>query len=247
MKFQVRRMVVFFVVSAFLVLSHLADAQDPNGYLYIAHAAPGRNVSSVANPAYPVDVSIGGNCVAQGATYGEIRGPFTLTAGSYAVVVSVANSAKPCSNSSAFSTSVTLTAGIASLGVISFNSANQLAGTITRIPWSATATTNSRLVVVNVTADALTALLYHGDNFNVPGQLAASANFAANSITTVRAPVGEFTLALSPQVSPPGPPLTLAGPLRLDLGAQNIYLMVFAGSAANSVQVVGPAVIQGVF
>jgi hypothetical protein len=240
-------MVVFFVVAAFLVVSHSAYAADPNGYLYIAHAAAGRNVSTVANPALPWDFSIGGDCVAQGVSYGQIRGPFTLTAGSYPVVVSVANSAKPCSNSSVFSVSVTLTAGIASLGVISFDSANQLSGTITTIPWSAIATTNSRLVVANVTPDNLTAFLYHGDNFNVAGQLAATANFAANSITTVRAPVGEFTISLSPEVSPPGPPLTLAGPLRLDLGGRNIYLLVFAGSAANSVQFVGPAVIQGVY
>lgn len=243
MKFQVQRMVVFVVVSSFVFVSHSAHAADPNGYLYIAHAAAGRNISSVTNPAYPVDISIGGDCVAQGLSFGEIRGPFTMPGGSYAVVVSVANSGMPCSNSAVYSATISLSAGTASLGIVTVDTTtHQVGATVKPIDLSAVSTTLARVVVANVTQSPLTGALFHGDSTSPPA--AATAEFAPNSVSALRVPVGEWTFTVNPQ----GSTGIATGPLELDFVARNVYLLVLAGSISNSsVQLVGPAVIGNVF
>ena len=87
MRVQLERLFRLLLVLACAALPYTAHAVDPNANLYIGHAASGRNISSTTNPEYPVDISIGGHCIAQGSTFGEIRGPFTLPAGSYLIKV----------------------------------------------------------------------------------------------------------------------------------------------------------------
>lgn len=241
MKFPVQRLFVFVSVAACVVVSSSAQSADTNAYLYIAHAAPGRNISSVTNPAYPVDISIGGHCVAQGLSFGEIRGPFTMPGGNYAVMVSVANSGNPCSNSPVFSAGVKLNVGTASFGVLSVNSDHQVTGTITPISLSPVSATGSDVVVANMTPDNLTATLTAGVSTTT---FVGSANFAANSFSTVGATSCECTLTVTPEESTE----VVSGQIELNLVRRSVYLVALAGSIADdSVQVVGPAVIKDVF
>jgi len=72
------------------MLTGPAQAQAQT-YLYIAHAASGRNVSATANPAMPVDVSVNSNCIEKGLSFGDINGPFTGPAGTFTFKVTMAN------------------------------------------------------------------------------------------------------------------------------------------------------------
>jgi len=111
------------------MLTGPAQAQAQT-YLYIAHAASGRNVSATANPAMPVDVSVNSNCIEKGLSFGDINGPFTGPAGSFTFKVTMANTISPCSGSTVFSAPVTLAAGGTYLGIITLNAANAPIGQI---------------------------------------------------------------------------------------------------------------------
>ena len=49
---------ILLIVLGSAIISGSAMAQDQNAYLYIAHAASGRVISSTTNPALPVDMSV---------------------------------------------------------------------------------------------------------------------------------------------------------------------------------------------
>ncbi len=66
----------------------LGAGAQTDAYLYLVHAAPGRNVSATTNPALPVDVQVNNKCVLKGVAFGDVAGPFTLPAGSYSLKVS---------------------------------------------------------------------------------------------------------------------------------------------------------------
>ena len=240
MKIQSQRLFLLFLVSACAAVPYSAHAADPIAFLYIAHAAAGRNLSSTANPEYPVDISIGGHCVASGLSYGEIRGPLTFPAGSYSTSVRVANSVNPCAGSSFYSATVSLAAGSVSMGIVSVNSTHQPTAQIFTVNLSAVPTYGSRIVVANTTAGSLTGTFTQGDTTASP----IIGNFPAGIVTTVAVPSNEYTAWVYPQGSS-----TLAtGPIEFDVVSRNVYLVVLAGSAENnSVQIVGPQVIRNVF
>lgn len=169
MKVQLERMFRLLLVLACAAIPCSAHAQDPNAYLYVGHGASGRNMSSSTNPEYPVDLSIGGTCVAQGWRFGEIRGPFSLPAGAYVVKVSVANAANPCSEAPVFSAAIGLGAGTTSFGLIGLNSALQISGRIFPVNLSPVAAGQGRVIVVNETADNLSGSIVAGDGTPAAG------------------------------------------------------------------------------
>ena len=237
MKVRLVRLILF-LVSACAVIPYAAHAADPNGYLYIAHAVPGRNISSTTNPEYPVDISIGGHCVVQGLTFGEIRGPYTFPAGTYSASISIADSANPCGAAS-FTGSVTLTAGTSTLGFVGLNSSNQITGSTVTINLHTPAGRGGALVV-NTTPDNLTATLTEGDTTH---SNPLNAPISAGAAVPLSLIPGEYRLTIYPQ----GSSTVATGPKEFDVDSRNFYLIVFAGKTANeSVQIVGPKEIKDV-
>lgn len=245
---QLRRMFRLFLFPACAAVAFTAHAADTNAYLYIAHAAAGRSISTTTNPEFPVDIALGGHCIAQGVSFGEIRGPFTLPAGPYSVRVSVADAVNPCGATPNFSSSVSLGAGTTSMGYIGVNNAHQLFGAIFAINLNATGTSglgSSRAVVVNTTPDNLTATLTQGDSkVGDPNSMPLSASFPAGIVTTTSVIPGEYTLTVFPQ----GSTTAVTTPSEFDIGGRSVIVLLFSGSTAdNTVQVIGPKAIRAVF
>ena len=240
MKFRLKTSIPILVALTCAGLSHPANAVDSNAYVYIAHAAAGRNISSTTNPEYPVDIAMGGHCVAQGLSFGEIRGPFTQPAGNYTVRMSVANAVNPCGGAAVFSATVALAAGSTSMGMIEVNSAHQVMGQLLAVDLSAVPVGRGRLIVANVSPNNLTGVLTVGDSNSSP----ISQNFAAGTVTEVLPGGGEYSATVYPE----GSSTAASGPIELNLVSRNVYLVVLAGSTSNgSVQIIGPQVIRGVF
>jgi hypothetical protein len=233
MKVHVERLIPVFVLACAAV-TYAAPAADTNAYFYMAHAAPGRSISSTTNPELPVDVSIGGHCIAQGLSYGEIRGPVTLPAGSYAIKASYADAINPCGGTAGFSGTISLGAGTTSMGILT----GQSSGEIVSVNLSAVPVGVARLIVANTTPDNLTGKLTFSNSVTY------SASFAAGTVASLDSPAGVVTATVYPE----GSSTAATGPIQLDLVSRNVYLAVLTGSTANgSVQVVGPQVIRNVF
>jgi hypothetical protein len=243
MRIRLEGLLFLFVVSACATVPYSAHAQDTNAYLYIAHAASGRSISSTTNPGFPVDVSIGGHCVVQGETFSEIRGPFTLPAGSYAVNVTVADSINPCAGASAFSAGIALNAGSTSLGVIGVNSAQQVTGQIVPVNMGPVASGRVRAIVVNTTASSLTGVITQGDGTSSP----LSADVPAATVSEITVVTGLWNLNFYPLgMFPPAP--AVFGPTEFEVDSRSVYLMVLAGSTAdNTLELIGPRAIRGVY
>jgi hypothetical protein len=243
MKFGLDRGITRLVVAGAMLagLTHSALAQDSNTYLYIAHAAPGRNVSSTTNPEFPVDISANGTCIAEGLSFGEIRGPFAIPADTIAFQISQANVVAPCSGPAIFTASAPLAAAVTYVGVVSLDASNDVIGQLYPADLSPTAVGQTKALVINATLQSLSATVTpepktdgSGGQFNVaPGSLGVAVPRTGVNYTSIYLG-GTNTLE--------------AGPISIETLARNVYIYVFAGSATNgSVQLVGPKAIRGVF
>jgi len=222
------------------MLSLPTQAQDTNPYLYIAHAASGRNISSTTNPEFPVDISVDGYCLVKGESFGEIKGPLAGPAGDYGFVVSPANSALPCSNPAVYSVTVPLAAGSTSLGIITLDASSHIIGQLYGLDLSTVPAGSGRVVVANATQQSLSATLTNSGS----GGGSASVSIAANSDEESYAPAGEYTGS----VYLDGSTTPVIGPLNVAIASRDLYLYVLAGSATNeSLQLIGPKVIRDVF
>lgn len=240
MRYQLRRSITLSVALICAALSYPAHAQDPNAHVYLAHAAPGRNISSTTNPDYPVDIAFDSLCVAKGLNFGEIVGPFTGPPGPYTVKVSVSSVVNPCGNATVFSATISLSAGSTSMGIVTLNSSNHVTGQIFPIDLSAVPAGQSRIFVANSTSQNLTGTLTKDDTLSSP----LSAPFAPGTVLPLNIPRGLYTA----NVYATGTSTVEAGPEEIDVGSRNVYLIVLAGSTANSsVQMIGPKVIRDVF
>jgi hypothetical protein len=218
--------------------SHPAKAADTNAYLYIAHAASGRNISSTTNPAYPVDISIAGFCIAKGISFGDIQGPFTLGGGTYPVKVSVANSANPCGLSAVFNGTITMSSGTTELGILTLDASNHLTGLVSQINLSSVPWGKGRTAIYNATLDSLGATLTAPDGTKV-----GEATVAPGKVLVSDNPPGIYTGT----IFLPGPRTVETGPVPITLSSRNLSLVVLGGSTTNaSVQLIGPKVIWGV-
>lgn len=223
------------------LIAAASHAQDTNAYLYLVHAASGRNLSPASNPEFPVDISINGTCVVKGVSFGEIRGPYTAPAGTFSFNVSTANSIAPCSNPSIFAAPSVMSAANTYLGVIKLDASNALTGQIYPVDLSSLAPGGSRALVVNATTQNLSATVTSapttdgsGGQFSVP----------AGTLQEATPPLGVYYTSIYIDQTN-----TLeAGPVQIETLTRNVYIYVLAGSAANeTVQLIGPKVIHGVF
>jgi hypothetical protein len=231
--------VAHFAVLGIALIATSAAAQST--YLYIAHAAPGRSVSAVPapNPEYPVDFSVNGICLAQGISFGEIRGPLSGPAGTYTVQFTAANSATPCKGSPVLSASVTLATGTTYFGVLTVNASKQVIGQIYSANLTPVPAGTGRFEIINATLDTLNTALYNRNN----GGLVGSLTVPASTITDGSASSGLFTANIADASNN-----VLVGPVDVQVEPRNSYLYVLAGSTTNqSVQLIGPIVIREVF
>lgn len=242
MKLQLGRTVAFIVAlsSASAIFAGTAQAQNPNTYLYIAHAASGRNMSSSTNPEFPVDISVDNICIAKGETFGEIRGPFSGVAGSFSFKITTANTGAPCTGTAIFTASVSFTEGNTYLGIITLNGSNGVVGQVYPVDLSAVPAGQGRIMVANATLQNLSAKLA----FSPSGTAAGSLNVPASMVLGALPPAGMFTATVTPE----GTSTVATGPVGVQIESRNVYLYVLGGSTSNnSVQVIGPKVIRDVF
>jgi hypothetical protein len=216
-----------------------AQAQDQNTYIYIAHAASGRGMSSTTNPAMPLDVSVDGNCITKGISFGEIRGPFSGPAGSYTFNFTTANSAAPCSGPVVFSAAgVGLNAATTYFGVVALNASNAVTGLLYTANLNPVPTGQASVQVINTTDQFLTATITN--TTGVP----ASLGLPASSLQISTVLVGVYQDKITDSAGN-----IVAGPGISEFAQQDSYLYILAGASAanNSVQLIGPKVIRGVF
>lgn len=137
-----------------------------------------------------------------------------------------------------FSASVTFAPGTTYIGVLALDSANTVTGQLYTADISPiTVTTYGRIEIVNASQDTLSATL------TSPANGTAAAGVAPGNILEANAPGGLFTSTITDQSNK-----VLIGPVNVQIEQRNSYIYVLTGSeATNSVQLVGPAVIKGVF
>ena len=239
MKFVLSRISALVILSCSAMFLGSARAQDSNTYLYVAHAASGRNISATANPAYPIDISANGVCIVKGEPFGAIAGPFTGPAGDYAFDVSIANTGAPCSNPPVFTVSpVSLGAGTTYFGIVTLDASNNVTGQIYPADFSIIPPGHSRVMIANATGQNLTAAL-KGDT-----DMDNAVNITAGTIEEASLVSGRYTGAIYLE----GTKTLEAGPTSVDAMSRDFYFYVLAGSASNnSVQIIGPKLIKDVF
>ena len=242
MKVQLKWVACLSLVLACVAIPYSAFAADSNAYLYIAHAAIGRNISSTTNPAYPVDISIGGHCIVQGLSLGEIRGPFTEPAASYAIKVSIADSLNPCGNPALFSPEITLAAGTTSMGIVTLNNTDSVSGKIFTVDLAPVAVRQARVILANTTSDNLAVHFVDTDKVSLAAEM--SQNIAAGAVVTLALGADEYRATITAE----GSTMVETGPMEFQVGSRNVYVIVLAGSIANqSIQFIGPQVIRDSF
>ena len=235
MKIKMQCLFALFAVLGGAMITNFAQAQNAN--LYVAHAAPGRNVSSTEHPELPVDLQINNVCVAQGIAFGDIRGPFSEPAGSYTVQFSTADVAKPCKGTSAFTATIGVAAGTTYFGVLTLDASNKLTGQIYTPDLTPVKVGEGRLQVINAGLDPLNTFLTSsaGNSGVVP--------VPPGTIAEGGAPAAIYTGTVTDASN-----AVQVGPVIVQIEPTNSYIYVLGGSTANhTVQIIGPAVIRGVF
>jgi hypothetical protein len=236
MKINMPRVVALLVVlgSAFVVTS----AQAQNAYVYVAHAASGRSVSSAASPSFPVDFSVNGTCIAKGITFGQIAGPWSWPAGPYALQFTAANTVTPCSGAAVYTSSIMVAADSTYIGVLTLDASNNVIGQLYMPDLSSiTVNTYGRIEIINASQDILSATL------SSPSNGTAAAGVTPGNIISANAASGLYTSTITSQSG-----TVVVGPINAQIEQRNWYLYVITGSTANNtVQLIGPKVIKGVF
>jgi hypothetical protein len=218
-----------------------SPAKDDNTYFYLVHAASGRIFSSAANPELPVDISINGKCVVEGISFGDIRGPYAVSPGTFSFQVSMADSTKPCSNSPIFSGSSSMFVANTYVAVVSLDASNALTGQVYSLDLSSISPGAARAFVVNATARNLIATATSVPTTDGSGP---HVSVPAGTLQITAPPLGiSYTSIYIDQTD------TLqAGPIQTEALNRNAYIYVFAGSASNgTVQLIGPKRIYGVY
>jgi len=118
---KLRTRVVLQLAALCFVLSAFGLAAD-NGYLYIVHGIPGRDIADNLNPGFPVDILLNGNCLQRGLSFDSTSGPLSFAAGTYDLQISEANTLTPCSGSPVIDSQVTLAAGASVSAVLAISS-----------------------------------------------------------------------------------------------------------------------------
>jgi hypothetical protein len=198
-----------------------------NGYLYVVHAIPGRDVAANFNPGLPVDVLINGKtCIARSLAFGTIDGPFTLAVGTYDVQISTANTLTPCSNAALIESQVTLTSGasVSAVAALSAGSPTLLTLTADLAPVSSG---NARFVLAQAAdAPALQATL---TQVNVKKPKTFTVIASPGDEQAISVPAGTYDI----QIAAVGGSTVLTSE-QIGLPGQSVTFTYVAGSSANN-------------
>jgi hypothetical protein len=215
-----------------------AFASSGNASVYVIHGIPGRDISPAIDPALPVDVSVNGACALTDFKFGQTVGPLSLSAGSYAIAISLADNdpATGCNSAPVIGPAhfyfhnrenATVIAHLTEGGA---PTATKFTNDVRRLG------ENRARLAVRHTANApkVDIGLYRGDR--EVGHLTGLYN-PYELKTTVRA--GDYSAAIFPAggLSP------VFGPVPLSLAARNLTIVYAVGSLANGTFTVLPQVI----
>jgi Domain of unknown function (DUF4397) len=241
MEFKMKRPLALVAVMGSAVVALCAQASAQNAYLYLVHAAPGRNIVAPAptavlpnpSPSLPVDVSANGSCFAQGVSYGDIAGPLSGPPGTYVLLVTQADSGTPCTGATVFSAVVTFDPGATYVGVLSVDANGELTGTVYTPDFSSIPEGQGRLALVNASLDQVFVTLASTGPYPVP----------PSALTVFTPTFGIFEAGIWDS----GQNL-LVGPTNVEIQQRAFYIYAIAGSVANgSIQLIGPKKVLGVF
>jgi hypothetical protein len=223
---KLRTRVVLQLATLCLALGVSSFAAD-DAYLYIVHGIPGRDIADNLNPGFPVDVLVNGkSCLVHGLTFGTTTGPFTLSAGTYDVRISLANTLAPCTNPPLIDSQETLTAG-ASLSAVAAISGGQPTLLNFTDNLSPIAPGNARFVFAHAAdAPALQATLTQW-NVKNPKTFTVTANPDAQAAIIV--PVGTYVVQIVATDS-----TTVLASEQTGLANQSATFAYAAGEAANN-------------
>lgn len=222
---KLRARVVLQLTALFLALGVSAFAAN-DGYLYIVHAIPGRDISHNSNPGLPIDVLVNGECLIRGLTFGNTSGPFSLAAATYNVQISPANSLAPCTNSALIDSPVSLTAGENVSAVAAFSGGQPALLQFTD-NLSAVTPGDARFVFVNsADAPALQATL---TQLYVKNPKTFTVTVNPDAQTAVSIPYGTYQV----RVAAAGSATVLASE-QIGLADQSATLTYAAGETANN-------------
>jgi hypothetical protein len=211
-----------------------------DGYLYIVHGIPGRDIADNLNPGLPVDILINSkSCLVRGLTFGNSSGPFSLAAGTYDVQISMANTLAPCTNPPLIDSEVTLTPGenVSAVAAISGTQPSLLQFTDALSP---VAPGNARFVLANVAdAPALQATLTQVGVKN-PKTFTGTADPGAQ--TPIPVPAGSYLVQITAVGS-----ATVLTSQQIDLADQSVTYSYASGEEVNNSVGLVNRVIRDVF
>jgi Domain of unknown function (DUF4397) len=241
MKIKMQCAVALLVVLGSALIVNSANAQTAS--VYVAHAASGRSVSSTGSPEMPVDFMVSSNpdlsngtCIAKGVTFGQIAGPWSWPAGPYWIQWTAANTVTPCSGAPVYTSSILVAAGSTYIGVLTLDASNNVVGQLYTPDLSSIPPGSGRIEVANASLDTLNASISGTNGTN-------TAVNAPGNILEATVPGGLYTSTILTQSNQ-----VLVGPVAVQIETRNWYFYVVAGSTAtNSVQLIGPKLIRGVY
>jgi hypothetical protein len=130
-----------------------------------------------------------------------------------------------------------LSAGVAYLGVLTFDSTNTLRLDVVNVDLSAVPAGQGRIVVLNSSAQELSGSVSLGT-------ARTNISVAPGASVSTNAPAGIYTVT----ITAPGSPTVEAGPSLVPVSSRDLYIYVLAGSTTkHTVQLFGPKIVHGVF
>lgn len=231
---------VFTQLAALLLILGVSAFAADSAYLYIVHGVPGRDITDNFNPGLPIDVLLNGkDCLSRGLTFGNTAGPWTLSAGTYDVQISLSNTLAPCTNAVLVDSQVTLTPGesVSAVAAISSTQVSMLQFTDNLGP---VVPGNGRFVLANAAdASALQATL---TQVGVKKPLTFTVSANPGSQNAIGVPAGEYLVQITAVGS-----TTVLTSQDINLADQSVTLSYACGEELNNTVGLVNRVIRDVF
>jgi hypothetical protein len=231
--------VVLQLAALFLALGVSALASS-DGYLYVVHGIPGRDIADNRNPGFPIDILVNGkSCLVHGLTFGNTSGPFTLAPATYDVQISLANTLAPCTNAVVIDSQVTLIAGENLSAVATISSTQPIVLQLTDNLGPVSPGNGRYVLIDSADAPALQATLTQVGVKN-PQTFSVSADPGAE--TPIGVPAGEYLV----QITAVGNTTVLTFE-EINLADQSVTLSYATGEVLNNTVELVNRVIRDVF
>lgn len=222
-------LVLVMFLSSFVFVSPAGATSTKSASVYVIHGIAGQDLG--ADPKLPVDVLVNDSiCLLKGFKFSEIKGPVKLAAGTYNFKISLANSAKPCTNAAVIEANVPFAAGenatvVAHLTEAGAPTASKFVNDVSRIKPLMTRLT------VRHTAAAPTVDI--GVDVKL-GDLTFSTKVPGLSNPNQAGPVNIPAMKYKVSLYPAGSDTVVFGPVDLKLAPHTAYFVYAVGSLSNN-------------